>query len=117
MEYVVVGAGAIGGTVGARLAREGHDVLFCDADPEHVAAINESGLTLEGPVEQLQVAARAVLPGGLPDGLDRVLRAVKARPTRGWMASVAPRLAEDGFVVSLQNGLNEPVIADAVGDR
>ena len=33
MEYVVVGAGAIGGTVGARLARDGHDVLFCDADP------------------------------------------------------------------------------------
>ena len=37
MEFVVVGAGAIGGTVGARLLREGHDVLFCDVDGEHVA--------------------------------------------------------------------------------
>ena len=40
-DYVVVGAGAIGGTVGARLVRAGRSVLFCDADAEHVAAINE----------------------------------------------------------------------------
>ena len=50
-DYVVVGAGAIGGTVGARLLRSGKDVLFCDADPEHVAAINDNGLRIEGPVE------------------------------------------------------------------
>jgi ketopantoate reductase len=29
MDYVVVGAGAIGGTIGARLARDGRDVLLC----------------------------------------------------------------------------------------
>src|SRR5689334_15732044 len=108
MEYVVVGAGAIGGTVGARLARDGHDVLFCDADPEHVAAINRSGLALEGPVEELRVDARAVTPDELPDDLGRVLLAVKAHHTQAAMAAVAPRLADDGFVVSLQNGLNEP---------
>ena len=45
-EYVVVGAAAIGGTVGAKLARDGHSVLFCDADPEHVAAINARGLAI-----------------------------------------------------------------------
>jgi len=117
MEYVVVGAGAIGGTVGARLARDGHDILFCDADPEHVAAINQAGLALEGPVEQLELPARAVLPEDLPETLDRVLLAVKAHHTAEAMAAVAPRLADDGFVVSLQNGLNEPVIAEAVGER
>ena len=58
---MVVGAGAIGGTVGARLARDGHDVLFSDVDPEHVAAMNEHGLSIEGPVEEFSVAARAVL--------------------------------------------------------
>ena len=57
MHYVVVGAGAIGGTVGARLARDGHDVLLCDADAEHVAAINRDGLAIEGPVEQLRGAS------------------------------------------------------------
>ena len=62
MEYVVVGAGAIGGTIGARLARDGHDVLLCDADPEHVAAINDRGLTIEGPVEQFTRRSTPVTP-------------------------------------------------------
>ena len=69
IDAVVVGAGAIGGTVGARLARDGHSVLFCDADPEHVAAINERGLTIEGPLEQFTVQAPAVSPDDLPTGL------------------------------------------------
>ena len=115
MDYVVVGAGAIGGTVGARLARRGHDVVFADVDAEHVAAMNDQGLSVEGPVEEFTVAARAVHPHDLPDGLGRVLLAVKAHDTESAVASVAPRLAPDGFVVSLQNGLNEPAIAEAVG--
>ncbi|MDX6593809.1 MAG: hypothetical protein QOJ13_3005 [Gaiellales bacterium] len=117
MNYVVVGAGAIGGTVGARLVRDGHDVLFCDADPDHVAAINNDGLSIEGPIEQFRVNAQAVRPTDLPAELGTVLLAVKAHHTEAAMDAVAPRLAGDGCVVSLQNGLNEPVIAAAVGDR
>ena len=44
-----------------------------------------------------------------------MLLAVKAQDTRGGDGEIAPRLADDGFVVSLQNGLNEPAIAEAVG--
>src|SRR4051794_24403896 len=116
MSYVVVGAGAVGGTVGARLLRAGRHVLLCDADPEHVAAINASGLTVEGPLEQFTVPARAVEPDALPDALGTVLLAVKHQHTRAALERIAPRLAEDGCVVSLQNGLNEPLIADAVGE-
>jgi 2-dehydropantoate 2-reductase len=116
MSYVVVGAGAIGGTVGARLLRAGHDVLLCDADPDHVAAINAQGLTLEGPLEQFAVPARAVAPDELPEQLGTVLLAVKYQHTRAALARIAPRLAGDGCVVSLQNGLNEPLIAEAVGE-
>ena len=115
MRYVVVGAGAIGGTVGARLARDGHDVLFCDADPLHVEAIERNGLTVEGPVEQLSVRVPAVLPNDLPESLGAVLLAVKANHTQTALAAIAPRLAHDGFVVSLQNGINEHVIAEVVG--
>jgi 2-dehydropantoate 2-reductase len=115
MEYVVVGAGAIGGTVGARLARDGHQVLLCDADPEHVAAINRDGLTIEGPVEEFTVRAPAVTPAELPNRLEAVLLAVKAHHTAAALGEIAPRLAEDGYVVSLQNGINEPAIAEAIG--
>src|SRR2546423_12949383 len=115
MEYVVVGAGAIGGTVGAGLVRDGHSVLLCDSDVDHVAAINRSGLRIEGPVEQFTVGVAAVTPDALPEQLDAVLLAVKAHHTEQAMRAVAPRLAPDGFVVSLQNGINEPQIPDAVG--
>ena len=112
----MVGAGAIGGTVGARLARDGHSVLFCDADADHVAAIEQRGMSIEGPVDSFTVRAPAVTPDRLPDGLGAVLLAVKAHHTAVAMQAVAPRLAGDGFVVSLQNGINEPVIAAAVGE-
>jgi 2-dehydropantoate 2-reductase len=115
VDYVVVGAGAIGGTVGARLARDGHDVLVCDVDRDHVKAIASDGLTIEGPVEQFTVHMPAVLPDDLPESLGVVLLAVKAHDTQAALAAIVPRLAEDGFVVSLQNGINEPVIADVVG--
>jgi 2-dehydropantoate 2-reductase len=116
VDYVVVGAGAIGGTVGARLARDGHDVLLCDADPEHVAAVNAHGLEIEGPVEQFTVRLPAVLPGELPDELGAVLLAVKSQHTGAALDAIAPRLAPDGFVVSLQNGVNEPAIAERIGE-
>jgi 2-dehydropantoate 2-reductase len=115
MRYAVVGAGAIGGTVGARLARGGHEVLLCDTDAEHVAAINRDGLSIEGPVEQFRVWLPAVTPEGLPPRLGVVLLAVKAHHTAEAMEEIEPRLAADGFVVSLQNGLNEGLIAEAVG--
>jgi 2-dehydropantoate 2-reductase len=115
-EYVVVGAGAIGGTIGARLARDGHSVLLCDADAAHVAAVNEHGLALEGPVETLTVAAPAVTPDDLPE-LGAVLLAVKSQDTAAALEAIEPRLAPDGFVVSLQNGVNEPAIAARLGEE
>ena len=78
----IIGAGAIGGTVGAHLARAGHDVLLCDADPAHVSAINEHGLQIVGPVEEFIVQVPCVTPDQLPDSLDGVvLVAVKTQHT------------------------------------
>ncbi len=110
-----MGAGGIGGIVGARLVRDGRTVLLCDADAEHVGAINDRGLCIEGPQEEYTVRARAIVPDELPSGLGAVLLTVKAHHTATAMAQIAPRLASDGYVVSLQNGLNEPIIAASVG--
>lgn len=112
-----MGAGAIGGTIGARLERDGHDVLLCDTDVEHVAAVNARGLTIEGPVESFTSRVPAVVPDELPAELDAVLLAVKAQHTGAALTAIAPRLAPQGFVVSLQNGLNEPVIAGLIGEE
>ena len=60
-------------------------------------------------------AARAISPENLPDGLQRVILAVKSPATQHAIKTIAPHLALDGLVVSAQNGLNEIWISDAVG--
>ncbi|HEX5118003.1 MAG TPA: amidase family protein [Pseudonocardiaceae bacterium] len=115
MRLTIIGAGAIGGTVGAHLIRSGHEVLFCDGDPEHVAAINDAGLSIEGPVENFTVRARAVTPDALPDRLDRVAIAVKSHHTAIAAEPLRERLAPDGYLVSFQNGLTADTLASVVG--
>ena len=117
MRLTIIGAGAIGGTIGAHLIRAGHDVLLCDSDPAHVEVINRDGLTIEGPVENFTVAARAVVPGNLPDRLDHVAIAVKSHHTAQAAELLRDRLAPDGYVVSFQNGLTADAISAVVGAR
>jgi 2-dehydropantoate 2-reductase len=112
---VVIGAGAIGGTLGAHMARAGHDVLLCDVDAEHVAAIREHGLSIEGPVEEFTVAVPAVTPDELPDRIDRAIVAVKSHHTPAAAELLRDRLAPDGYVLTVQNGLTADVLVDALG--
>jgi 2-dehydropantoate 2-reductase len=116
MRYIVLGCGAIGGTVAAGLVRDGHDVLVSDADPAVVDAVNARGLRIEGPVENFTVPVRATTPDGLPATLDGpVLIAVKAQHTAAAAEALAGRLRGNGHVVSLQNGLNAGILGAAVG--
>jgi 2-dehydropantoate 2-reductase len=115
VRVTIVGAGAIGGTVGACLARSGTQVELVDTDAAHVAAIAAKGLTIEGLDETFTVAAEAVTPSQLTGPLGTVLLAVKAQHTAEAVKSVAPLLTPDSTVVSLQNGLCPRTIAAAIG--
>jgi len=117
MTITVYGAGAIGGVTGAALARAGHDVLLVDRAEDHVAAMNAHGLTIESRDGAVTVAVRAIAPSALGSELGLVLLAVKSQDTLAALEVLAPRLAADGSIVSLQNGLNEELIARAVGAR
>lgn len=112
---LIWGAGAIGGTLGAYLVRNGHDVTFVDVVPEHVAAIRDNGLEIEGPIDTFTVQARAYLPDGLEGTWRRVFLAVKSQHTAEAIRAIKPHLADDGYVVSLQNGLCELTIQEHVG--
>ncbi len=114
-KILVWGAGAIGGTAGAFLARAGHDITFVDIDAEHVAAINADGLRIIGPVEEFTVRAPAFTPDAVEGMWDRIFLCVKAHHTAGACVLLRPHLTEAGYVVSLQNGLNELEIEAAVG--
>jgi len=115
MRITIVGAGAIGGATGAFLSAAGHDVLMVDNVREHVDAINSGGLRVSGIRGDAVFRVRACLPADLQGPLEFVILAVKAQHTEGAIAPVAPLVAPDGFVVSMQNGLNEETIARHVG--
>jgi 2-dehydropantoate 2-reductase len=116
MNFLIWGAGAIGGTIGAHLARAGHDITLVDRAQDHVAAINAAGLRIEGPLAEFSVRIPAFAPDALEGEFEHVVLAVKAQDTEAATRAVASHLGTDGYVVSAQNGLNEVVIKRIVGD-
>ncbi|MDP2085718.1 MAG: 2-dehydropantoate 2-reductase N-terminal domain-containing protein [Gemmobacter sp.] len=112
---LIWGAGAIGGVIGAYLARAGHAVRMVDIVAEHVDAMRTTGLQIEGPVEAFTEVLDAVTPDQVTGTYDRIILAVKAHHTEGALEMLVPHLAADGYILSAQNGLNERVIAGRVG--
>jgi 2-dehydropantoate 2-reductase len=111
----IVGAGAIGGTVGAFLTQAGFDVTLVDVVPEHVAAMNERGLRFTGCRGEQTIPVKAMLADDLTGPLGATFLCVKGHFTESAMQQIGPLLAPEGFVLSLQNGLNEEIIARHVG--
>jgi 2-dehydropantoate 2-reductase len=116
VRLAVVGAGAIGGTVGAYLSRAGHDVTFIDRDADHVAKMREQGLRIEGPIDEFTVQAPAFQPGEVTGSFETILLCVKAHATEAATHDLLPFLTAGGYIVSMQNGLNEQVIARIAGE-
>ena len=118
MKFTIIGAGAIGGLAGAYMARAGEDVLLVDRWSEHVEAINAQGLRIDGVRGSMTIPVRAATPAQLSGPLDAVLIATKSQHTVEAVRQITPLLTRDSFVVSFQNGFNEPDIQqvlDAAG--
>ncbi|GAA3942800.1 2-dehydropantoate 2-reductase [Microbacterium soli] len=117
MTIWVVGAGAIGCMVGARLAQY-EDVVLVDGWKEHVDAINADGLRVDYHDETVTVRSRAVEFDALDaveETPDIVLLSVKSTDTEGVLRKIVHRLGPESAVVSVQNGMNEEAIAGVVG--
>lgn len=113
---LIWGAGAIGGTMGAYFAQAGHEVVFVDHAKDHVEAIKARGLSIEGPIAEFNVKAKAFSPEQLEGKFGTVFLCVKAHHTLEAARALEPHLTENGVVVSAQNGLNELEIADVIGE-
>lgn len=119
---VVVGAGAVGGYAGGRMAQAGHDVTLIDPWPEHVEYIRAHGLQLSGmtPEERQSVKVNTmhitdVQSLSRQKPVDIAFICTKSYDTE-WAAHLIKQyLARDGYVVSLQNCINEERIANVVG--
>jgi len=88
-----------------------------DIAEDHVAQINQHGLEIKGPVAQFIQRLPALTPEQLTGQYPLIFLAVKAQHTEQAAKVLAPHLRSDGLVVSLQNGLNERVIAQTVGEQ
>ena len=114
----VFGAGAVGGTIGGLLSLAGRDVTLIGQWREHIAAVRANGLRIVD-AAGTRVARPAMLHhdelAALTQAFDVVLLCVKSYDTEWAVKAVAPHLAPQGFVASLQNGINEARIAAIVG--
>jgi 2-dehydropantoate 2-reductase len=110
MRMIVIGTGPIGGIIGGRLARAGHDLTFVDVDKEHVAAIREKGLQVDVPDGPFNVKIKIVFPDEIEGKFDIGFIAVRSNFTPEALNTVMPHLADDGLLVSMQNGINPPLL-------
>ncbi|KEQ03698.1 ketopantoate reductase family protein [Pseudorhizobium pelagicum] len=118
----IVGSGAVGGYVGAHMAKAGMDVVLIDAWPEHVEAMRRHGLrvTAMQPEAEADVSVRALHMSDVPQlvkepPFDVAFIAVKSYDSEWATSMILPYLAADGCIVSLQNSINEDRIAGVAG--
>ena len=114
MHIVVMGAGGVGGYFGAKLARAGESVVVL-ARGAHLEAIRRHGLRVRSAVDgefTAKVDAVESFAGEPP--VDMALFCVKSFDTRVAAEALRPVLGPDTGVVSLQNGVDNEEILDAV---
>jgi 2-dehydropantoate 2-reductase len=113
-----LGTGAQGASIAADFAAAGLDVTFIDQWPAHIEAIREKGITVNLPTRSFNVRVPALHVCEVAEvkrPFDLIFLVVKAYDTV-WASHLAKSvLAEDGFIIGLQNGMTHEDIAHAVG--
>jgi 2-dehydropantoate 2-reductase len=115
MRMILVGAGQVGSIIGGRLIGAGHDLTLCDVDREHVQAIRANGLRVDLPGDSFTVAPKILFPDEVAGKFDLLFMAVRSEGTKAVLDAMANHVTDDTTVVSLQNGMNLPLVADRVG--
>ncbi len=119
---VIVGTGAVGGYAGAHMARAGEDVTFVDFWPQNVETMRSKGLKISHlkDVPEFTVPVKALHLTELQQAakekpFDIAFVCTKSYDTAWATMLIQQYLAPNGFVVSLQNCMNEETIAGIVG--
>ncbi len=118
-KVAIVGAGPVGGILGAYLARAGHYVVLCDIQKSHLDAIKETGLSIAGTAEMTAPCERVAYGvselSNFPE-VDTLVIATKASVLPRLMPDIV-KVARPGMrFISCQNGLDtEEFLAESVG--
>ena len=111
MRIGVIGLGAIGGVVAARIAFDGSAVSL--AAGRHAARLSERGIRLNGG-PWMRTKVFETLP---PDSYNLILLCTRTVDTGAALTPALPFLAADGIVVCVQNGLPEEKVARLIGEQ
>jgi len=121
-KIAIMGTGAVGGYAGAHMAQAGEDVTFIDPWPEHVEAMRSNGLKISHikDVPEFTTPVRAVhlteVQGFSKEApFDIAFVCMKSYDTAWATAMIKQYLAPGGYIVSLQNCINEETIASIAG--
>ena len=122
LRIAIVGTGAVGGYAGAHMVQAGEDVVFIDGWPENVETMRGKGLRISHirdvpeftvPVTALHLTDVQSLAKQAP--IDIAFVCVKAYDTAWATTMIAQYLSPNGYIVSLQNCMNEETVASIVG--
>src|SRR2546427_7061569 len=107
MDIAVVGAGAVGGYFGARLAAAGQSVAFI-ARGSHLEAMRKDGLKVKSVQGDLKIQSLFTSDPEDVGAVDLILFCVKSYDTEEAAARLAPLMGEKTVVLSFQNGVDNP---------
>jgi 2-dehydropantoate 2-reductase len=118
MKIAMMGSGAIGGYLGARLSAAGAEVTFLARGP-HLAAIRARGLSIQSPLGDLLIAPAAATDEPATVGaVDAVLLATKLYDVAAAAAAIGPMVGPETAIVCLQNGIDAAdIVARLHGGR
>ena len=114
--YAIYGAGSLGTVLGAYITKNGGQIDLINRNRAHVAALREKGARITGTVE-MTVPVTAYTPDEMSGKYDVILLMTKQLFNKEVVTTLKDYLADDGVIVTLQNGLPEPGIAEIVGSN
>ncbi len=113
--YAIYGAGSLGTVLGAYITKNGGKIDLINRNRAHVEALKTGGAKIRGTVE-MDVPVTALFPDEMTGVYDVILLMTKQQHNPEVVTFLKDRLAADGVIVTLQNGLPEPGIAEIVGE-
>lgn len=114
MRCAIYGAGSLGTVLGAYMAKAGQSAELVNRNQAHIQALREKGAHITGTVD-LTVPVTAILPEEMSGEYDVIFLMTKQLLNEQVVTFLKPMLSERGVIVTMQNGIPEPEIADIVG--
>ena len=116
MRVAIYGAGSLGTILGAYITKNGGQVDLINRNKEHIAALREKGAQVVGTVNFTQPVT-AYLPEEMAGKYDVIFLMTKQQHNVEVVTMLKEFLADDGVIVTLQNGIPELQIGEIVGDN